>query len=71
MPASIQEIQDSAPNFHSYTAPGEIHGITNIDIFYTREVEGIKFRDWVNDMVNDEPWDDVTCTDCETDPEAS
>ena len=70
MPASIQEIQGSAPNFHSYTAPGDIHGITNIDIFYTREVEGVKFRDWVNDMVNDQPWDDVMCTDCETDPEA-
>jgi hypothetical protein len=70
MLASLQEIQDGAPNFRSYTAPGEIHGITNIDIFYTREVEGIKFRDWVDDMVNDEAWDDVMCTDCETDPEA-
>ena len=70
MMASIEEIQDDAPNFHSYTAPGEIHGITNIDIFYSREVEGVKFSDWVEAMVNDQAWDDVMCTDCETDPEA-
>jgi len=70
MLASMQEIQDGAPNFHSYTAPGAIHCITGNDIFYTREVEGVKFSDWVDAMVNDEAWDDVMCTDCETDPEA-
>jgi len=68
MMASMQEIQDNAPNFHSYIAPGKIHCITQHDIFYTREVEGVKFRDWVEAMVNDEAWDDVMCTDCETDP---
>jgi hypothetical protein len=70
MLASIQEIQDGASNFHSYTAPGAIHCVTPYDIFYSREVEGVKFRDWVNSMVNDQAWDDVMCTDCETDPEA-
>lgn len=70
MLASIQEIQDNAANFHSYTAPGAIHCITGGDIFYTREVEGVRFVDWVDAMVNDEAWDDVMCTDCETDPEA-
>jgi hypothetical protein len=70
MLASIDEIGDSASNFHAYTAPGEIHCITGDDIFYTREVEGVKFHEWVDDMVNDEAWDDVMCTDCETDPEA-
>jgi hypothetical protein len=70
MLASMQEIEDNAPNFNSYIAPGKIHCITGDDIFYTREVEGVKFRDWVDAMVNDEAWDDVMCTDCETDPEA-
>jgi hypothetical protein len=70
MLASIREIQDNAPNFHSYTAPGAIHCNTASDIFYTREVNGVRFRDWVDAMVNDEAWDDVMCTDCETDPEA-
>jgi hypothetical protein len=30
----------------------------------------MKFTDWLDAMVNDQPWDSVTCTDCETDPEA-
>jgi hypothetical protein len=70
MLANIQKIQANAPNFHSYTAPGEIHCITSDNTFYSREVEGILFSDWVDAMVNDEPWDDVMCSDCETDPEA-
>jgi hypothetical protein len=68
MLASIQEIQDGAANFHAYIAPGAIHCVTPYDIFYSREVEGVKLVDWVDAMVNDEPWDDVMCTDCETDP---
>ncbi len=70
MLASMQEIQDNAPNFHSYIAPGTMECITGQDIFYSREVEGVQFSDWVEAMVNDEAWDDVMCTDCETDPEA-
>jgi hypothetical protein len=69
MLASIREIQDNAPNFHSYIAPGKMHSITANNIFYTREVNGVRFRDWVDAMVNDKAWDDVMCTDCETDPE--
>jgi len=70
MMASIDEIQDATSNFEAYTAPGEIHCITPFDIFYTREVNGVKFVDWLDAMVNEQPWDSVKCTDCETDPEA-
>ena len=70
MLASIAEIQDATTNFEAYTAPGEIHCITPFDIFYTREVNGMKFVDWLDAMVNDQPWESVACTDCETDPEA-
>ena len=70
MLASIDEIQDATTNFEAYIAPGEIHGVMVSDIFYTREVNGVKFVDWLDAMVNDEAWDSVTCTDCETDPEA-
>ena len=70
MMTSMQEIQDGGPNFHSYIAPGGVHCITPLDVFYTREVNGVKFVDWLDAMVNDQPWDSVTCTDCETDPEA-
>lgn len=70
MLASIDQIQDATSSFEAYTAPGDIHCITPFDIFYTREVNGMKFVDWLDDMVNDQPWESVACTDCETDPEA-
>ena len=70
MNASIAEIQDATTNFEAYTAPGDIHCITPFDLFYTREVNGMKFVDWLDAMVNDQPWESVACTDCETDPEA-
>jgi hypothetical protein len=70
MLAGIAQIQDATTNFESYTAPGEIHCITPWDITYTREVNGEKFVDWLDAMVNDQPWESVACTDCETDPEA-
>jgi len=70
MLAGIDEIQDATTNFEVYTAPGDIHCITPWDISYTREVNGVKFVDWLDAMVNDQAWDSVTCTDCETDPEA-
>jgi len=68
MLASIDEIQDATTNFEAYTAPGKSHCITPLDSFYTREVNGVKFVDWLDAMVNDQAWESVTCTDCETDP---
>ena len=70
LPAFLQEIQDATTNFETYTAPGNIHCIIPLNIFYTREVNGVRFVDWLDAMVNDQAWDSVTCTDCETDPEA-
>jgi hypothetical protein len=70
MLANIDEIQDATTNFEAYTAPGQVHCITPLDMFYTREVNGVKFVDWLDAMVNDQAWDSVACTDCETDPEA-
>jgi len=68
MLASIDEIQDATTNFEAYTPPGKLHCITPVDVFYTREVNGVKFTDWLDAMVNDQAWESVTCTDCETDP---
>jgi len=66
MMASIDEIQDAATNFAAYIAPGASHCITPTDAFYTSEVNGVKFTDWLEAMVNDEPWESVECTECDT-----
>jgi len=41
-------------------------GLPNIyDRFYSYQVEGRRYRDWVADMVAGEPIEDVRCRDCE------
>ena len=49
--ASIAEIEASTPNFHSYTATGAEHCIINQSTFYTREVNGVRFSDWLTNLL--------------------
>lgn len=51
---------------HSYTAPGDNHGIASNEAFYTMEVNGIRLVDWVNALIAGEPLDDVHCEACVT-----
>jgi hypothetical protein len=51
---------------HSYTAPGDDHGILGDRTFYTMEVNGVTLVDWVEALIAGEPLDDVHCDDCET-----
>jgi hypothetical protein len=50
---------------HSYTAPGDDHGIFDFDAFYEIEVNGVRLVDWVDALLAGEPLDDVHCEECE------
>jgi Pectinacetylesterase len=49
---------------HSFTAPGDGHGIFEYDAFYELEVNGVTLVDWVDALIAGEPLDDVHCTEC-------
>jgi hypothetical protein len=51
---------------HSYTAPGEEHGIFEFERFYEIEVNGVRLVDWVESLLAGEPLDDVHCEECAT-----
>jgi hypothetical protein len=51
MQASLRQIKSQAPNFHSYTAPGSRHGILTFPEFYTETVGGIRFVDWLRQVL--------------------
>ena len=51
---------------HSYTAPGDDHGILEYRRFYEIEVNGVTLVDWVDALIAGEPLDDVHCDECET-----
>jgi hypothetical protein len=49
---------------HSYTAPGDDHGIFEFDAFCDLEVNGVRLVDWIRALLAGEPLDDVHCEDC-------
>jgi hypothetical protein len=65
MDANEATIEAAGVTQHSYTAPGDDHGILDDGPFYTMEVDGVRLVDWVAALIAGEPLDDVHCDDCE------
>lgn len=50
----------------SYTAPGDDHGIFDFEnAFYETEVDGVRLVDWLDELITDDPPDDVRCDQCD------
>ena len=47
-----------------YTAPGSADTVLNDEPFYTEEVNGQRFVDWVTRLIERKPVDDVNCREC-------
>ena len=62
--ANEAAIEKAGVVLHSYTAPGDGHGILERPRFYELEVNGEKLVDWVSRLIQDEPDDDVHCQKC-------
>ncbi len=58
---NYQEIESEVDEFFSYTAGGTVHTILRSDIFYEYEVEGVRFVDWVTDLINGKSVQDISC----------
>ena len=63
--ANEATIEDAGVVLHSYTAPGDGHGVFEWDKFYEVEVNGVRFVDWVDALLAGRPLDDVHCEECE------
>lgn len=63
--ANEATIEDTGVVQHSYTAPGDDHGILEFDTFYQLEVNGVRLVDWAEALLSGTPLDDVHCVDCE------
>jgi Pectinacetylesterase len=62
--ANEAAIEEAGVVLHSYTAPGDGHGILEWPRFYEMEVNGEKLVDWVTRLVEGERVDDVHCEKC-------
>jgi Pectinacetylesterase len=57
-------IEKAGVVLHSYTAPGDGHGIFEYDVFYELEVNGEKLVGWVTKLIDGKQVDDVHCQNC-------
>jgi hypothetical protein len=60
-------IEDAGLVLHSYTAPGDDHGIFEYETFYELEVNGEKLVDWVTRLIEGKEVNDVHCAKCTAD----
>jgi hypothetical protein len=60
MRQSIDQL-NQASNFRSYIADGVEHTILPFDRFYTTQINGVRFRDWFANLINEQPVDNVAC----------
>jgi hypothetical protein len=51
---------------HSYTAPGEGHGILEFELFHDMEVNDVRLVKWLEALLAGEPIGDVHCDPCLT-----
>ena len=63
--ASWAEIEQRAPNFASFLAPGDQHGILSDDNFYTVRSNGVALVDWLRSMVEKTSFESVACQGAE------
>ena len=55
------EIEENTDAFFHYTAGGRAHTILGSPEFYQYSVEGIRFVDWVSNLIRGNPVKDVSC----------
>lgn len=58
---NYQKIESAVDSFYTYTAGGNTHTILRSDYFYDYAVEGVRFVDWVNQLINGNPVPDISC----------
>jgi hypothetical protein len=62
--ANEAAIEEAGVVLHNFTAGGDDHGIFEWETFYEAEVDGVRFADWVSELIEGEPVDDVHCQQC-------
>jgi hypothetical protein len=58
-------IEAAGVHLHSYTAPGADHQIFEPDKFYDIKVNGVRLVDWIDELITNDPPDDVHCDKCD------
>jgi len=66
MEAHLRNVTENAPNFRYFVVGGGAHIILDSEAFYGHQVDGTRFVNWVDDIVNGMDVPNLHCTECET-----
>jgi hypothetical protein len=64
MKTSETKIEATGANVANWISPGADHTIAVRDEFYTEEMNGVRFVDWLTAFINGTPEADNYCVDC-------
>jgi len=64
MRAGEESIKAAGGQVSAWVSPGDDHTILGRADFYTEEMNGIRFLDWLNEFLAGTPVDDNYCVDC-------
>jgi hypothetical protein len=64
MKANEAKIEATGANVANWISPGDEHTIAVRDEFYTEEMNGVRFVEWLSAFLDDEPQADNYCVDC-------
>ena len=62
--ALLRDVKAAVPSFRSFVVSGSDHGLLPTDAFYSYTVDGVALKDWVDQLVRNEPIGDVRCAQC-------
>lgn len=62
--AYTEAVDAQTENYRYFMAPGSEHGIMDYDRFYTTEVNGVLFRDWVASLASGANVANIRCNEC-------
>ena len=58
-----QEIESAVDDFYTFTAGGDVHTILRSPLFYSYDVEGVLFVDWLSGLIANGTAEDLVCVD--------
>jgi hypothetical protein len=61
----LKSLDESISGFHAFVLSGGHHGLMRTDQFYTFEENGVRLRDWIDDLINRRPVTSQYCQRCD------
>jgi hypothetical protein len=63
----LADVQRDIPAVRTFVVEGTQHGLLPTDAFYRFEADGIPLKDWVRELIEGEPVENVRCAKCTLD----